>query len=82
MIDKVDWDRLKGESHVGSRGLISSHCLLSPKGVDIFVQLRIDLRACAAIVMSVNMSISRRINRLVRGKPYRWGTLEKVVPKI
>ncbi len=59
MIDKVDWNRLEGERHIGSSGVVNRSRLLSPECMDIFVQLCIDPRTRASIVMTLEISAAK-----------------------
>ena len=37
LIDQVDWDRLEGEGHIRSGGVVNRERLLAPVCVDVFV---------------------------------------------
>ena len=58
LIDKVDRDRLEGKRYVCSGSRVCRERFLSPRYVDIFVQLDVDLGACAIIIVTVRQDVS------------------------
>lgn len=59
LIDEIDGNRLEGEGHIGTSSFMRRKCLRSPEGVNIFVQLDINLRARTTIIMPSDRSAAR-----------------------
>ena len=56
LVDEVNRKWLEGKCHVSSSGFMSSDYLLSPKVVNVLVQVRICFGACPTVIMNAEIS--------------------------